>query len=311
MHAMNRKYILYNPKSGNGAGKADAEILEIFYGNTVYVDITQVKSTVEFLQTLDESDEVVLCGGDGTISRFANDTRAFSVPNPIYYFATGTGNDFVRDLDLPANADPNFRINDYLRGLPSVSVHGQTYLFLNNVGFGIDGYCCEEGDRLRETYRQNNKKKEINYILIAIKGLLFRFKPRNAVITVDGVSHRFKDVWLAPTMHGRYYGSGMMAAPKQDRLDPDRSLSIMVMHGAGRLKTLCMFPSIFKGKHIRYKKYVTVLTGHEIAVEFDQPTPLQIDGETVLGVRSYQAKSSLCALAAKSAVGGETDAAWQ
>ncbi len=45
---------------------------------------------------------------------------------------------------------------------------------------------------------------------IAIKGLLFHYRPTNAVITVDGVTHTYKKVWLVPTMNGRYYGGGMM-----------------------------------------------------------------------------------------------------
>ena len=32
-------------------------------------------------------------------------------------------------------------------------------------------------------------------------------------------------------------------------------------------------------------------TGKEIEVQFDQPTALQIDGETVLGVESYRVKA--------------------
>lgn len=298
---MKRQYILYNPKAGNGACKDEAEILEVLYNNTVYQDITKIESYADFFRALDETDEVIICGGDGTLNRFANDTKHLTINNPIYYFACGNGNDFIRDLGLDANADPTFKINDYLRCLPSVSVHGQKYLFLNNVGFGIDGYCCEEGDRMREVYKRKGQQKDVNYTLVAIKGLLFHFKPRNAIITVDGVTHRFKGVWLAPTMNGRYYGGGMMAAPEQDRLNTDKSLSIMLMHGAGRLKTLCIFPSIFKGKHVRFKKHVTVLNGHEITVEFDQPTPLQIDGETILNVRAYQAKSAMHGFAEKTA----------
>ena len=37
---------------------------------------------------------------------------------------------------------------------------------------------------------------------------------------------------------------------------------------------------------------VAVHTGNEITVEFDQPTPLQIDGETVLNVTRYSAWSA-------------------
>lgn len=300
---MKRQYILYNPKAGNGACKADSETLEVLYSAPVYCDITKIENYADFFHTLDETDDVIICGGDGTLNRFVNDTKDLTITNSIYYFASGNGNDFVRDLNLPENADPNFRINDYLHCLPSVSVHGQKYLFLNNVGFGIDGYCCEVGDRLREAYRRKGQNKNVNYTMVAIKGLLFHFKPRNAIVTVDGETHYFQKVWLAPAMHGRYYGGGMMAAPEQDRLGTEKCLSVMVMHGAGRLKTLCIFPSIFKGKHVRCKKHVTVLTGHEITVEFDRPTPLQIDGETILGVRAYQAKSSLRTFAANAVNG--------
>ena len=48
-----------------------------------------------------------------------------------------------------------------------------------------------------------------------------------------------------------------------------------------------IFPSIFKGEHIKHQRVVHVLTGHTITVEFDRPTALQIDGETILGVTKY------------------------
>jgi diacylglycerol kinase family enzyme len=51
-----------------------------------------------------------------------------------------------------------------------------------------------------------------------------------------------------------------------------------------------MFPSIFKGEHVKYKKHIQVLSGKEITVEFDCPTPLQIDGETVPNVTKYTAR---------------------
>ena len=168
--------------------------------------------------------------------------------------------------------------------MPTVEVKGKRYRFLNGVGYGIDGYCCKVGDEQRE-----KSDKPINYTAIAIKGLLFHYKPTNAVITVDGVRHEFKKVWLAPTMFGRHYGGGMMPTPDQDRSDPSRKLSVMVYYGVGKLKALMVFPSIFQGKHVEHRKMVSVLTGHDITVEFDRPTPLQVDGETILDVKSYHA----------------------
>ena len=102
-------------------------------------------------------------------------------------------------------------------------------------------------------------------------------------------------------MNGRYYGGGMEIAPAQDRLNPDRRVSVVVMHCASKLKTLSVFPSIFKGEHVKHDEMVTVLTGHDIRVEFDRPTALQIDGETISGVRGYHVRSA--AEASEKAVG--------
>lgn len=87
-------------------------------------------------------------------------------------------------------------------------------------------------------------------------------------------------------MNGRYYGGGMIPTPAQRRLNPDGTISTMAMYGKGKLKTLTVFPSIFKGAHIRHSEMVVVLTGHHIRVEFDHPT--QIDGETTPNVTSYE-----------------------
>ena len=81
----------------------------------------------------------------------------------------------------------------------------------------------------------------------------------------------------------------MIPAPEQDR--SSGKLSVMLFHGAGRLRTLCVFPSIFKGKHVLHKNMVAVHTGDEITVEFDRPTPLQIDGETIPDVTKYTASA--------------------
>ena len=166
---------------------------------------------------------------------------------------------------------------------------GKDYYFINGIGYGIDGYCCEKGDEIRV-----NSDKPINYTAIAIKGLLFHYKPVNAVVTVDGKKYHFKKVWLAPTMNGRFYGGGMMPTPNQNRLNEDGLVSTMVMFGSGKLKTLMVFPSIFKGKHIEHSECVNVLSGHEIEVEFDHPSALQIDGDTILDVTKYTVSAAHC-----------------
>lgn len=279
--------VLYNPLAGGGKCEENAKLLEILLPDGVeFYDMTRITNYAAFLSGLEADDYLVVVGGDGTLNRFANDTAEIQIKQEVLFFPVGTGNDFAHDLGKVALSNP-FPVSRYLKELPSVEVKGKKYRFLNGVGFGIDGYCCQVGDELRKT-----PDKKVNYTAIAIKGLLCQFSPRDAVVTVDGKEYTYKKVWIAPTMHGRYYGGGMMAAPDQDRLDPQGRQTLVLFHGAGRLRTLCAFPGIFKGRHVKNTNMVAVHTGHEITVEFDRPTPLQIDGETVLDVTGYTVRSA-------------------
>lgn len=278
--------VLYNPLADNRNGRSNAEnigkILET--KDVAYLDITETDAA-EFLRKTSPEDKIVLSGGDGTLHHFINDCGGRAPEHPVYYYPTGSGNDFMADI-RERERDGLVLLNPYLRSLPTVTVNGETRFFLNGVGYGIDGYCCEEGDKQRAA-----GDGAINYAAIAIKGMMFYYKPRKATVTVDGAVHSYSHVWLAPTMNGRYYGGGMMIAPGQDRLREDGLVTTVVMHCKSKVKTLGVFPSIFKGEHVRHEKIVEVLTGSEIEVSFDQPTALQIDGETIPQVTSYRVRA--------------------
>ncbi len=284
-------YILYNPNASGGKCKKEIAKLHDIYSDAQFCDMTAIRTYKDFFFSLEKDDSVVICGGDGTLNRFVNDISDLDIKNDIYYYAVGSGNDFAHDLGKERAAEPNYRINDYLTDLPTVTIDEKTYRFINGVGYGIDGYCCEEGDRLRELNRQNNSNKKLDYTAIAIKGLLYAYKPTAATVTVDGKQYRYKKVWIAPTMNGRFYGGGMMPTPNQNRLDEKKEISCMVFHDSGKFKTLMIFPLIFKGEHIKKTKCVDVHKGSEITVEFDEPRALQIDGETHLNVKKYTVKA--------------------
>ena len=286
-------HVLYNPKAGNGTGETETKNIEKYLAGEeiVYYDLTQ-NDTAELIAGFPLRDKIVVSGGDGTLNRFINDTADMEISHDVYYFATGSGNDFIHDLGGNKDDAPVL-INEYIKDLPEVTVKGKTYKFLNGVGCGIDGYCCEIGDKLRK-----KSDKPVNYAGIAIKGLLFHFKPRNAEIEVDGKKYFFKKVWLAPTMHGRFYGGGMNITPAQDRLKCETE-TCGVLHGSGKLKTLMVFPSIFKGEHVKHAEMFTPLCGNRITVKFDKPTAVQIDGETILGVTEYSIASRAVVKAAK------------
>ncbi len=282
---MKTGYVLFNRKAGKRGDLDSLDLVErLFSDKLELIDVESIESYEDFVSGLGEEDYIVICGGDGTINKFINNMKQFRIENEIFYYPSGTGNDFAHELGHDKFSEP-FPIKDYLLNLPTVTIDGNSYKFINGVGYGIDGYCCEVGDKLKAT-----SDKPVNYTAIAIKGLLFHYKPTGARVTVDGITHEYKKVWLAPTMHGRCYGGGMIPTPEQER--GSGLLSTMVFYGSGKLRTLMIFPNLFKGEHIKYKKNIAIHTGKEITVEFDRPTALQIDGETILGVTSYTARAA-------------------
>ncbi len=283
---MKKTIVMYNPLSDSGNG-GDCAIRFARSRGYDYSDLTQPGSLERILRETADGNEIVICGGDGTINRLANALRdaGVHVPDGLFYYATGSGNDFLRDLGAKAGADP-VPLSKYLYSLPSVTVNGAERLFVNGVGFGIDGYCCEEGDRRRAA-----GIKKTNYTAIALKGLFGAYEPRRATVSVDGAEYTFDNVWLAPIMNGRYFGGGMMPAPEQDRLSPEGKLTLMLFSGRSRIATLVKFPKLFKGTHVSLKG-CHIFTGDEIKVRYEIPTALQIDGETVSGVLECVCRSS-------------------
>lgn len=275
-------HVLYNPKSNCGRGAAVLDdVRRELIGEYDTADITGIDSRA-YITSLPEGDEVVLCGGDGTLNWLATDLYGADWKAKLYLWKSGTGNDFLRDV--APDATGKFPIDEYLKSVPQVEVNGEKSRFVNGCGFGIDGMVCEVADDMIA-----KGKTDLNYAGIAIRLVLTKFRCPSAKVTVDGVTKTYKKVWLASAMNGRYYGGGMMLAPKQDR--KSGKLSCVVWHDVGRLKALMRFSGIFKGEHVKYTEMIDVVEGDVIEVEFSIPTALQIDGETRRGVSKYIAKS--------------------
>lgn len=274
--------ILFNPCANNSdisAALADVRAYAAA-SDPVEKDLTRVDVRAEIC-ALGENDRVLILGGDGTIMRLANALDGAEYAAPIYLWRSGTGNDFLRDLGKNESTEPVL-LNPYLVNLPRVEVKGKVYRYINGIGFGLDGMVCEVTDALKA-----KGVKKINYTAESIKLLLGGFKCPSGRVTVDGVTKSYKKIWLASAMHGKYYGGGMRVAPDQGR--GSGLLTCCVWHTSGKLVTLMHFPKIFTGEHVQYKKSIDVISGKRITVEFDTPTALQIDGETVSGVTTYTA----------------------
>lgn len=276
--------ILYNPYSGNGHGKEYAEKLNdiLTKDNLEYESLPDIKDYEKFLNS---KENIIICGGDGTINYFANKVKDIAYNNKVYYYSTGTGNDFYNDLEN--KNDKPYEITKYLKHLPKVIINNKEFVMVNGVGAGLDGYCCYEGERVKHI-----KGKAANYKMAALKAFAYAYKPINIKVKVDNIKYEFKKVWLAPVMNGRFFGGGMKIAPNHDRLNKLKELTMVIIHDVSKLECLLKFPKIYKGTHVFVKNGVTILKGKIFEIETNVPTYLEIDGETFVNIEKYKVISN-------------------
>ena len=289
-------YILYNPKANNEnndlnviPGAEELEKLGVKKINLIGLDVA------EFAKSLNESDRVLICGGDGTLHHFANNAYEVDFPCPLFAIRSGTGNDFHNDIGQLNNEDL-IDIRPFIKNLPEVTVNGKTLHCINGVGLGVDGAVCYSV----EEFKKKTNKKKANYTLIALQYLLYKYKRPCAKVTVDGVEKEYKDIWAVSTMKGRYYGGGMMMTPDQRR--DSGKVSMLAMHGGSKPKVLGIFTKVYKGNHVKHTDIVEIIEGYDVTVEFSEPHIMQIDGEVITDVLTYSVHCPKPAIA-------ETDAA--
>lgn len=272
--------VLYNPQAGGIDENTLAETLRESMPDDSFKlhNMLKVEDYRDMLSSFGKDEAVMIAGGDGTLHRFINDVADIELTSEVWYFAAGNDNDFWTDIGR-VRGDKPVCIDKYLKNLPTVTVGDNSYKFLCGVGLGMDGYCEEAAKQKRQ------EGKKVNRALIALKGLLLDFRPVCATVTVDGNTHILNKVWLASALLGRY-GGGMKCAPEQNRMCASKTLTACLFCGKGRLGALANYPSVKKGDHTK-KKAVQMFTGKEIAVSFDRPCTLLVDGETIPDVREY------------------------
>ena len=271
-------YILYNPLSSNGKSKESIKKIEKLInkkeGEYEALNIIEVSKDIDsFTSKLNEEDQVIVVGGDGTLHHFANSIRNITNKNEIFLYKGGTGNDFGREF----KNKKLINITEYVRNLPICKVNDKyDFVFLNCSGFGFDGAVCAGVNE------NNGKKSGLAYIKNVLS--LIKNSPRyDLEVEVDGVKKTYKKVLFTEICNGKYFGGGMKLSPKSDRKDD--KLEFYVVYKMGFAKVLCVFPFLYLGKHMWFKRWgIDRLEGKHFHLKANFEQPFQSDGEVILGV---------------------------
>lgn len=276
-------YILYNPLANGGKGALGLDEVKTFLAaeSPEVRDVTGLDAAA-FFAGLAESDRVILCGGDGTVHRLANDLFGTPLRAELLAWRFGTGNDFLRDLtDGQPTDSPLVPIGKQLQNLPAAEIGGDLHRFVNGCSVGVDAVVCAMMEESRHA------PKRSSYAATALGSFFKKYKPMAAKVTVDGETRSYDRLWMAASMNGRYQGGGMKFAPDQDRNGD--TLCCMVWHGTTPLGTLLRFPFVIPGWHTGFPM-CDIRFGREITVELTEPTWIQLDGEVLPEVTGYTAR---------------------
>ncbi|WP_299569602.1 diacylglycerol kinase [uncultured Williamsia sp.] len=268
---------LVNPRSRHGAGAATADAAVAALrarGLTVDVrsgmdadDARRIAATA----IAEGPDALVVVGGDGTIAGALEAAAGSSVPVGI--MPAGTGNDHARALSLPlgdsdAAADVVAAGHSRAVDLARLTAGGRSMVFGTVAAVGLDAAVTERAVAMRWPQGQ------ARYPLAAIAEIA-RLTPRRVRLTVDGEHHEL-DAILVAVGNTPSYGGGMRICPAAS-IDDGR-LDITVVEHTSRARLLRLFPTIYRGTHVRHDG-VHTFTGASITVESSDVLPVSADGE--------------------------------
>lgn len=264
---------IVNPVAGKTKAKNTISIIKYIMDQNKkqYEILTTTKrgDAREFAQEAIQKDfsTIVAVGGDGTINEVLNGMAGSK--KILGIIPAGTGNDFARSLDLPE--DPKESLNIILQGnikeVDFGKINGKH--FINIASIGLDAHIADEANKIK-----NKVPSTYAYILALLKGII-SFKSYSIDVIIEKEKLNL-DVMLVAICNGNYYGGGMKIAP--NAAYEDGYFDICIIERMSKLKVLFLFPTIFKGNHVKIKG-VKILRAKEIEIQSKKTIKINTDGE--------------------------------
>ncbi len=212
---------------------------------------------------------IVSVGGDGTLHEVVN--GMIGGTQRLGIIPAGTGNDFSRSLNIP------FDVEDAIKTLINGKVTSidlgrlEDRHFVNFSSVGLDALIVEEANKIKKYFSST-----YSYVIGVVKAL-GKFKSIKVELIIDNKKYN-SEIMLVAVCNGAYYGGGMNIAPCAKV--SDGQFDICVVKKMSKLKLLFLFPTIFKGKHIKYDE-VELYRGKNVQIFSGEKIYMSADGETI------------------------------
>lgn len=282
--------VIVNPKSARGkTGRQWPEVAGVLRARLGELDVRLTErhghATALARELLDGGYcRIIAAGGDGTISETANgflrDDRPTNPEACLGILPLGTGGDFRRSLQIPAQLDQAIEIiaagarvsidvgkaefRDR-QGLPL------TRYFVNLLSFGMGG---EVAARSRNLFNPLGGPASFLY---ATAAAFLRYKLKTVRLALDGSPEPlcFR-VYNIAVGNGRFHGGGMQACPTA--VLNDGIFEVTVIDNMSRFEAVRDFRVLYSDNIYRHPK-VKHLRATRLHAEADEAVRLEIDGE--------------------------------
>lgn len=272
---MDKILFIVNPVAGGGRAKNLISDINVFMQDkSIKYEIKLTEKPRDAIEITKEGvkdnyETIVAVGGDGTVNEVAIGILE-SAKGTLGIIPSGTGNDLARTLDIPFNFKE--AIDVIIRGNKKNIDIGfvNDNLFLNIASMGLDSEVVKNTEKIKIKI-----KSKIAYT-IGIINTLFKFKGKKIKLEIDDkLTH--KDIFLVAVGNGKYYGGGLKILPMA--ITEDGYFHVIVINKISKMKLLFLFPSIFMGQHIKFKKYVEIFKAKKIKIITEEEAYLNVDGE--------------------------------
>jgi diacylglycerol kinase (ATP) len=225
------------------------------------------------------ADLVVAAGGDGTLNEVVNGLMKAREGDPdrvrLGLLPLGTGNDFARSINVPADLDAAIAILETGR-VQAVDVACATFAhqsryFINVSAGGFSGVVSEKASEAKDRWGP------LAYLRAAV-GTLPELQGFKCRITVNGTEELELDTYNIVIANGRFVAAGIPVAPDA-KLD-DGLLDIMIAPAATLPQLALLIPQILLGRHTE-SDLLLFRKATRIKVESDPPMSFNVDGELI------------------------------
>ena len=265
--------ILLNPESGRGAALrllADVEAVlrrrQLEY-QVICAETPEDATRIARRQASEAVQGVIVLGGDGTLFQVVNGMAFSDVP--LLFVPCGTGNDFVKVLNLPKDAAAalELQLDAPVTRIDVGRMNDTCFLNVSGTGFDVDV--------LRFVDRYKAKYGGLKPYLLALRDAIRVYHPTRATISLDDGPEEEACFSIISIGNGRYIGGGMKAVPNADVRDG--MFDVITVQPVRK----CMIPVLIAfyvaGKHLDLK-LATQRRCKKIGIRCSGMT-LNLDGE--------------------------------